>query len=183
MAGVRIGVDQLHYAICTDGDTETWATPVALKGVITVNINPNGSQETLFADDGPYETATTTGNIEVEINKAALTMAEKAALLGHTYSNGKLAYKATDVPPFVAIGFRTLKSNGHYRYVWLLKGKFIDPEDQNETKGDSINWQTDTINGQFLKTNVNDNWKVEADEDDVDAATVVAAWFTAVVTD
>lgn len=183
MAGVRIGVDKLHYAVCTDGDAETWGKPSPLKGVITANINPNASQETLFADDGPYDTAATTGNIEVEINKAELTMAERAALLGHSYTNGKLVYKATDVAPFVAIGFRTLKSNGHYKYVWLLKGKFIDPEENNETKGDSINWQTDTITGQFLKTNINDNWRVDADEDDKDAASVITTWFDAVVTE
>lgn len=181
MAGVRIGVDKLHYAICTDGDTESWGTPSPLKGVISVNINPNASQETLFADDGPYETAATIGNIEVEINKAQLALAERAELLGHTLANGKLVSKSTDVPPFVAIGFRTLKSNGHYRYVWLYKGKFQDLEDQNETKGDSINFQTDTINGQFLQTNKNQAWKIEADEDDQAAATVIADWFNAVV--
>jgi len=181
MAGVRIGVDKLHYAICTDGDTETWATPIALKGVITVNINPNASQETLFADDGPYETAATIGNIEVEVNKAQLTLGERAALLGHTISSGKLVSKSTDVPPFVAIGFRTLKTNGKYRYVWLYKGKFQDLEDQNETKGDSINFQTDTINGQFLQTNKNHAWKIEADEDDTAAATDIAVWFDSVI--
>ena len=181
MAGVRIGVDKLHYAICTDGASETWGTPEALKGVISVNINPNASQETLFADDGPYETAATIGNIEVEINKAQLTLEERAVLLGHTYANGKLVSKSTDVPPFVAIGFRTLKSNGNYRYVWLYKGKFQDLEDQNETKGDSVNFQTDTINGQFLQTNKDQAWKIEADQDDPDAASDIAAWFNAVV--
>jgi hypothetical protein len=65
----------------------------------------------------------------------------------------------------------------------LLKGKFIDPEENNETKGDSINWQTDTITGQFLKTNINDNWRVDADEDDQDAASVIATWFDSVVTE
>ena len=182
MVGVRIGVDKLHYAICTDGDTETWGKPEALKGVISVNINPNASQETLFADDGPYETAATIGNIDVEINKAQLTLDERAVLLGHTKgADGTLVSKSTDVPPFVAIGFRTLKSNGHYRYVWLYKGKFQDLEDQNETKGDSINFQTDTIKGQFLQTNKSQAWKIEADEDDSDAATIISTWFNDVV--
>jgi len=183
MAGVRIGVDQLHYALCHDGDVETWDTPVALKGVISANVNPNSSQETLFADDGPYETGTTTGNIEVEINKAQLTIQERAVLLGHAYdaSTGTLKSKASDVPPYVAIGFRTLKSNGSYRYVWLYKGKFTDPEDQNETKGDGINFQTDTINGQFLQTNKDQSWKNEADSDDTNAAATIATWFDSVI--
>jgi hypothetical protein len=61
-----------------------------------------------------------------------------------------LVTSSNDVPPWVAIGFRTLKSNGTYRYVWLYKGKFVDPEEKSETKGDSVNFQTDTIKGNFV---------------------------------
>ena len=96
--------------------------------------------------------------------------------------------------PYVAIGFRSMKSNGSYRYVWLYKGKFIDPEDNNETKGDSINFQSETISGQFVKlanevtVEITDGtvkthpWKYEIDEDtDTADATTVAGWFEDVV--
>ena len=117
-----------------------------------ININPNGSLETLFGDDGPMETASTLGKIEVEIQKNALTSTNKADFLGHSIdANGGVIYGDSDVSPWVAIGFRTIKSNGKYRYVWLYKGRFTEPEDSNETKGDSINFQTDTISGQFVK--------------------------------
>lgn len=155
-----------------------------------IGVNPNATMETLFADDGPMETATTLGKIEVEIKKNELTAAERAALLGHqTDSKGAIVYAADDVPPWVAIGFRTLKSNGKYRYVWLYKGRFSDPEEQNETKGDGVNFQTDTIKGQFVKLNNSYTiggktvrpWKYELDEEatGADAATV-AAWYTSV---
>ena len=69
----RIGCDNLVYAIQTTEDTATtapvYAAPKAAPGVMSVNINPNASQETLFADDGPMETATTLGKIDVEIKK------------------------------------------------------------------------------------------------------------------
>jgi phi13 family phage major tail protein len=187
----RIGCDHLVYAIMTTEDTATtaptYATVKSAPGVISVNINPNASQETLFADDGPMETATTLGKIDVEINKAELTAENKADLLGHQIDgNGGVVYGDSDVPPWVAIGFRTLKSNGNYRYVWLYKGKFTDPEDNNETKGDSINFQTDTISGQFVKLNnqitINNKlirlWKYEIDGDNEDAdVNVMASWF------
>lgn len=190
----RIGCDNLVYALMNVEDTATTApTYDAVKpapGVISVNINPNSSQETLFADDGPMETATTLGKIDVEINKAELTPENKADLLGHQIdANGGVVYGDSDVPPWVAIGFRTLKSNGNYRYVWLYKGKFTDPEDNNETKGDSINFQTDTIKGQFVKLNnqitINGKkvrlWKYELDQDSADAdADTIAAWFDTV---
>lgn len=191
----RIGCDNLVYALMKTEDTATTApTYDAVKeapGVISVNINPNASQETLFADDGPMETATTLGKIDVAINKAELTSENKADLLGHQIdANGAVVYGDSDVPPWVAIGFRTLKSNGNYRYVWLYKGKFTDPEDNNETKGDSINFQTDTINGQFVKLNnqieINGKkvrpWKYEIDGDSEAAkAETMEAWFESVV--
>lgn len=190
----RIGCDHLVYALMTTEDTATSA-PVydAVKsapGVMSVNINPNASQETLFADDGPMETATTLGKIDVEIKKNELTTENKADLLGHQVDgSGGIVYGDSDVPPFVAIGFRTLKSNGNYRHVWLYKGKFTDPEDQNETKGDSINFQADTIKGQFVKLNnqitVNSKkvriWKYELDGDNPAASQdTMDTWFDTV---
>lgn len=191
----RIGCDNLVYAIMTTEDTPD-AAPVysevkAAPGVISININPNASVSTLFADDGPMDTATTLGNIDVAINKAELTAENKADLLGHEIdANGGVAYADSDVPPWVAIGFRTLKSNGKYRYVWLYKGKFTDPEDNNETKADSINFQTDTINGQFVKLNysvtVNSKskrlWKYDLDADSATTTgeTVISTWFDTV---
>lgn len=191
----RIGCDNLVYAIMTTEDTPD-AAPVygeikEAPGVISVNINPNTSTYTLFADDGPMEVASTLGDIDVAINKAQLTTENKADFLGHEIDeNGGLAYADSDVPPFIAIGFRTLKSNGKYRYIWLYKGKFSDPEDNNETKTDSITFQTDTINGKFVKLtypiiiNGKDKrlWKYEMDADDAAAkADVMTNWFKSVV--
>lgn len=190
----RIGCDNLVYALLTTEDTPTtapvFADPKSAPGVMSININPNATQETLFADDGPMEVATTLGKIDVEIKKNELTTENKADLLGHSIdSKGALVYGDADIPPFVAIGFRTLKSNGNYRYVWLYKGKFTDPEDQNETKGDSINFQADTIKGQFAKLNYPVTvdgksiraWKYELDGDNPDANTeAMADWFDAV---
>lgn len=188
---MRIGCDKLHYVIMETEDTDTtppvYGTVTPAPGVMYVNINPNASMATAFFDDGPGDTASTLGNIEVEIQKNALTTKNKADLLGHTIdSNGALVYADDDVPPFVAIGFRTLKSNGKYRYIWLYKGRFSDPEDNSETKGDTINFQSDTIRGQFAKLTypyvVNGKekraWKYEIDEEYEEASqALIESWF------
>lgn len=189
----RIGCDNLVYCLMKTEDTATvlpvYDTVKPAPGVMHVNINPNGSQETLFADDGPMEVASTLGKIDVEIQKNQLTSENKADLLGHELDeHGGVIYADNDVPPFVAIAFRTLKSNGKYRYVWLYKGKFNEPEDQNETKGDSINFQSDTISGQFTRLNcpitVNNKakkmWKYELDAEDAKegSATIIESWFS-----
>lgn len=191
----RIGCDNLVYALMTTEDTveaaPVYSEVVPAPGVMSININPNSSKETLFADDGPMETAATLGNIDVEIQKNELTTQNKADLLGHTIdSKGGLVYGDSDIAPWAAIGFRTLKSNGNYRYVWLYKGKFTEPEDTNETKGDSINFQADTISGQFVKltkaytigTKSVRPWKYEMDEDyDTADETTIKSWFSAPV--
>lgn len=191
----KIGCDNFVYAPMTTEDTAevapAYGEVVKAPGVMAININPNGSQETLFADDGPMETASTLGKIEVEIQKNELTVQNKSDLLGHTIDGkGGLVYGDSDIAPWVAIGFRTLKSNGKYRYVWLYKGKFNEPEDNNETKGDSINFQNDTISGQFVKLNKAYKvgtrdvrpWKYEIDQDNADAdEQTITSWFTAPV--
>jgi phi13 family phage major tail protein len=185
----KIGCDYLVYARQTTeetGDTAAvYEVPKRAIGLMSININPNPSQSTLFADDGPMESATTLGQIEVEIQKNEITPQQKAELLGHTLDeHGGVAYKGSDVPPWVAIGFRSLKSSGKYRYVWLFKGRFGDPEDTNETKGDTINWQSETITGQFVKLNNTQTWKYELDADNPDAdESTIASWFTEVPTD
>lgn len=191
---MRIGCDHLVYAKMTTEDTATTAPAYAAvksaPGVMSININPNSSLATAFFDDGPGEVASTLGNIEVEIQKNVLTSENKADLLGHELdAAGGVVYGDDDTPPWVAIGFRTLKSNGKYRYVWLYKGRFSDPEDNNETKADSINFQSDTISGQFVKLayayiingKPKRSWKYELDSDNPDASqAVMDAWFDAV---
>lgn len=192
----RIGCDMLHYAVLTTEESATaeptYGTPKAAPGVMSININPNPSQETLFGDDGPMETAATLGKIEVEIQKNFLTTENRCDLLGHGKdTNGAVVSGDSDIAPWVAIGFRTLLSNGKYRYVWLYKGKFSEPEESNETKGDAVNFQADTIKGQFVKLNkeytvgVNKTrpWKIDLNEGDEGAKPeAITKWFTKVIT-
>lgn len=153
---MKIGCDQLHYALLTADTNEqlTFGTPVAMPGVMTLGITANTDSQTAFYDDGPGEVATSLGSIEVTIEKNALSASEKNVLLGHQLdTNGAVIYGAEDIPPFVALGFRNLRTDGTYRYVWLLKGKFQEPEDSSSTKGDSIEFQNESISASFVKVN------------------------------
>lgn len=179
----RIGVKNLHYAILTSDSKNgvEYQNPVKIAGVSTININPNPSTETLFADDGPFETAATIGQISVEINVAELSLEDYAALLGHTVSNGQIQHRADNVPPWLAIGFEAIKSNGSKRYVWLTKGKFSEPESNNETKGDTINFQTDTITGSFVMREYDKVWKITGDEDSATWSAPTNGWYVVTV--
>jgi len=179
---VQVGLKNLYYSLLTSdpvGGPPTYEAPVRIVGAITANINPNASNETLFFDDGPGETASTIGQIALELVASDLPLSVQAALLGHTIAAGVIQRKSTDIPPWVAIGFQSLKSNGKYRYTWLAKGKFAIPEQNNETKKDAINFQTPTISGSFVKRDSDDVWLRQGDEDEAGWDPAVAtAWFT-----
>jgi phi13 family phage major tail protein len=168
MGSVVIGLKNVVYATLTSDPTSgtaTYAAPKTLKGAISAGINPNVSTETLFADDGPYEIATALGGVNLELNVADLDLTTQAELFGHTLTSGILIRKSSDVPPWVAVGFKTIKSNGKYRYTWLAKGKFALPEQNNETKGDSASFNTPTTTGTFVKRECDDEWERHLDED------------------
>ena len=180
----RIGLASVHYAKITSdpaGGTPVYGAVTAIPGAAVANVNPNSSTATDFLDDGPADVAVTLGASEVTFEFGELTAAIKADLLGNDYTGGVLTKGGDDVPPFVALGFKTLKSNGEYRYKWIHKVKFREPEDNAETKGESIAFQHDTLIGAFVKRDSDGKWQAEADADDDNVVpATIAAWFDSV---
>lgn len=180
---VLIGLDNFHYAICNSDTTAgvSYQTPVALQGAVAINVNLNSEVSTLFADDGPYDTAETIGQIELEMTIADMTQEDYAALMGHSIVGGVMDESSADQPVDVAFGFRAKRSNGGYSYLWFLKGKFSRPAIDHQTKGDSINWQTPTFNGKFTQRVYDSLYKYSTRDDATDyTSTIGSTWFDAV---
>ena len=182
--GVKVALKDLYYAILTvdtaSDNVAQYDTPVLITGLIKANINPNSNIDTLFADDGPYDTASQLGKIALELNVADLSLEQRIALLGKSALTAGVMFDGSeDSPPWLAIGFKSKKSNGKYRYVWLLKGKFSEPEDNSETQGDTVNFQTPTITGNFVTRECDGNWRKRTDEDVTGyVAATGTNWFT-----
>ena len=180
---VLIGLDQFYYALLNSDTTAgvSYQTPVALKGAITVAYNPNSEVATLFADDGPYDTAETIGEIELEVGIADISQEAYAAIMGHTITGGVMAEDSTDQPVDLAFGFRAKRSNGGYSYYWFLKGKFSKPSMDHETKGGTISWQTPTMGGKFVARVYDGLYKYSTRDDATDyTAAIGTAWFSSV---
>jgi phi13 family phage major tail protein len=182
LKNIPVGLDQLHYAIMDDEDLETYEAPVAIPGTIMANIVPTTNAATLYADDKAWDVAMSLGDIALVLNVADIPTADRAAWLGHTVdANGVLVRKDTDHAPYVAIGFRRKMSNGKYRYVWLLKGKFRAEEQNANTKTDTPTFQTPTINATFMPRDTDRQWQSVVNEGDpgVETATLTS-WFDSV---
>lgn len=178
---VLIGFDKCHYAIVTEGDgTDTYATPKPLPGAISLNITPQTNDAVLYADNGPYESATALGGIDVELSLAELSLEDQVTLFGQKLSSdGVVIRSGSDVQPYIALGGRCLQSDGTYRYFWLLKGKLSLSSTENKTKGESIEYNTPTLSGSFI-TAQNGQWLIEANSKK--SASAIANWFQAVPT-
>ena len=178
-----IGLDKFYYAINNFDTTAgvSYQAPVPLKGALTVSYNPNSEVSTLFADDGPYDTAESIGEVELEVGIADISQEDYAAIMGHTITGGVMDESASDQPVDVAFGFRAKRSNGGYSYFWFLKGKFSKPSTDHETKGDKLSWQTPTMNGKFVQRIYDGLYKksTRTDANDYTAA-IGTAWFASV---
>ncbi|MFV9511806.1 major tail protein [Tepidibacillus sp. LV47] len=175
----KIGMKDLYYAKLTKDDTTgvTYEAPTLIAGAISSKISAKTDSQTLYADDGAFDTASVLGEITVELELADLPLSVQAELLGHTVANGVLEAKNTDEAPYVAIGFRALKSNGKYRYYWLLKGRFEIPDDESKTKEDKASFQTAKLKGTFVCRAYDGKWKLVGDEDETGFTST--DWFTA----
>lgn len=178
----QIGLEKLTVAkITTDESTGTvYAEPVKLERSIKAKISPKTSSEKLYSDDSVEEILNNFDSCDVEIELNQLTIASRALLQGSKIVDGMLVESKDDLAPEVALGFRSKKSNGKYRYVWLLKGKFEHTEDEYETIGEKPTPKTNSLKGSFYSRN-DGNWRIMEDEDSEGAKPErLKAWFNAV---
>ena len=166
----KIGVDRLFIAkVLTDDQTETtYDTPIPVIGTTAINLTLNNSVETIYADDGPFETYQQQGDIEFGISLVGLEMETYAEITGASYdpTNGDSYDNKADLSTDWAVGFRTQKANGAYQYVWIFKGKFAKNDLDNQTKSDSI---TPAIEDYMYKATArifDGNWRRRLDSDD-----------------
>lgn len=183
-----IGLDSLYYAKITETDgEETYGTPSKLAKAIKADLSVELAEAVLYADDGAAEVVKEfkSGKLSLGIDDIGSTAAED--LTGAKLDDNKVLISTSeDGGTPVAIGFRAKKANGKYRYFWLFRVKFGIPETNLQTKGDSITFQTPTIEGTVMRRNKLDGnsnhpWKAEVSEDDTGVvASTITSWFKTV---
>ena len=181
-----IGLDKLYYAKITEDaeGNETYAAPVQLAKAISADLSVELAEATLYADDGAAEIVKEfkSGTLSLGVDDLGGNVASDLA--GSTIdNNGVVISTAEDGGDPVAVGFRAKKSNGKYRYFWLYRIKFGIPATALATKGDSITFNTPTIEGTIMRRNKMDAkgrhpWKAEVTEgDSAVAAATITNWY------
>lgn len=142
-----IGLDMFHYAILTEDDRTNllYEEPVHVPNIVEAGFNPNASNETFFADNGPAASFSQIGAAEIAINIGDLPPKDYAKIMGIPHTKGQIRYSTEANPPDVAVGYRRKKTNGEYRFLWFYKGKFSLPEENGQTQTDSVEFQTQEL--------------------------------------
>lgn len=144
----KIGLDDLYYAEVTQDDAAGYVadTPAYLAPVAELGAEPAVNSETQYADDGPYDTITAEGETVLNMVVTGVPLEVAADLTGNVFDSttGRF-YDYGGTPPYMALGFKSMKSNGSYRYYWYLKGRFSAPPDAFATKTDTPDPKTTNL--------------------------------------
>ena len=184
-----IGLDKLYYAPITENANgeETYGTPVQLAKAISADLSVELAEATLYADDGASEVVKEfkSGTLSLGVDDIGASVA--AALTGVTIDRNKVIISTSeDSTAPVAVGFRAKRANGKDRYFWLYRVKFGIPATNLATKGDSITFNTPTIEGTVMRRNKEDSngnhpWKAEVTDGDTGvSASTINGWYSAV---
>lgn len=178
---VRIGLSGLTaWILKTDSaGVLAYGSPFAIAPAVSASITPETSDDSFYADDIALISNQTISAITVELETADIKDEVVSKLLGvEIDSSGVVIDNINNTAPQIALGFRSLKSDGSYKYVVLYKGAFGIGDDEYATKEDSLTFQTTSISGTFLPTIHNGNWRASVNSNsEAVGAEVIEGWF------
>lgn len=164
----HIGMKYPVAAPWTEGNTYTEGFVVAK--AINFTGTPNKNDVELYADDSVAETDKSIKDWGTSLGVDDLSLKVQADLLGHTYVEAvageggqdgtpeSIEVGTDDEPPFFGMGFykrRKKNSVTSFTAIWLYKVQNSEPTENAETKGDTTNFQTATIEGKAYPVEVN----------------------------
>lgn len=158
----KIGLRNFLFGILTEGQDGSASYGVAQKPAkaISATVDITNNDVKLHADDSVAESDTTfqNGSITLGIDDEDDVML--ATLLGHQIEGGEMVRNSQDIAPYVGLGRIITKLVGgvyKYKVEFLYKVKFAEPSQENNTKGESVEFGTSTLSGQVMALG-NGNW-------------------------
>ena len=153
----KIGLQYLVYK----GTVNSGLLAKAIQADTSIQLN----EAYVYADDAVAESDKSFRNGTITLGVDDLNDTIQAELLGHTVNagTGEITAAGTDNNPFVGVGFVSIskKDNAQkFRAIWLPKAQFGEPNETNQTKGESTSFSTPTLTGTVM-VDASGNWKQE----------------------
>ena len=183
----KIGLTNFRYSVLTEATdgTPSYAGAIKPAKAVSCSVSIDNNDAKLYADDALAESDTSFsgGSVTMGIDEDDLTT--MAALLGHTIDDGEIVRNADDAAPYVGLGRVVTKMvGGQYKYKVeiLYKVKFAEPSQENNTKGESVEFGTTEIEGTIAAL-ADGNWSKAKQFDELtDAISYLESAFAAPIT-
>ena len=160
----KIGLKNFLFGILTENSDGSASYGVAQKPAkaISCKVDISNNDAKLYADDSLAESDKTfqSGTVTLGIDDEDDVML--ATLLGHQITNGEMERNAYDSAPYVGLGRVITKMVGgvyKYKVEFLKKVKFSEPSQENNTKGESVEFGTSEIEG-LVSTLADGSWSI-----------------------
>lgn len=161
----NIGLTNIWFSKLTEGadGTPNYEGATYLGKAVSCSVSITNNSATLYGDDALAESDTSFANGTITLGVTDDDDTVFAPLLGHSIDgNGEVIKTATDVAPYVGVGRIVTKMvNGAYKYKveFLYKTKFGEPSKDENTKGESIEFATPSVEGMISTlSDVNGTW-------------------------
>ena len=148
-------------------DTLTYGDLQLVAGAIEATITPdNADPDIQYADDIEFDVLYPDPELTFTTKMADIPLAIQEQIFGNQLDdNGVLIRTSTDKPPYFAVGFKSEKSNGKFRFVWLYKVRAKPLTENYATKeGTTINRQTGEVEWTAIKRTHDSRYQAVADE-------------------
>lgn len=181
---VRFGLSKVHYAILTEGNTNSWATPVAVPGAVNLSIDANVASSDFYADNVTYYRTFANNGYDCTLELARIPDAMLADIWGIAADADDIIREKAGITPkpfallFQIEGDQDEELNVLYRCV--PSGK---PSEGSQTTEDSAEPVTQSFDFSALPVvtgSDDEKGLIKARTTEATDAADRAAWFTAV---
>ena len=148
-------------------ETLTYGDLQLVAGAIEATITPdNADPDIQYADDIEFDVLYPDPELTFTTKMADIPLAIQEMIFGNNIDdNGVLIRTSTDKPPYFAVGFKSEKTNGKFRFVWLYKVRAKPLTENYATKeGTTINRQTGEVEWTAIKRTHDSRYQAVADE-------------------
>lgn len=181
---VRFGLKNVYYSVLTEGATNTYATPVAVPGAVSLTLDSNVTDGNFYADNITYYKTFTNNGYTGTLEMARINDAMLKDIFGMELSSNNLLVERSGVQPkpfallFQIEGDVDAELNVMYRVVPTSK-----PTKGSETVGESIEPGTQSFEFEALPLVTGADAQlglVHTRTTDTTATSVKSSWFSAV---
>lgn len=159
----RIGLNNLWYSHLTEAadGTPSYDGAKSFGKAVSANVSITNNSAALYADDVLAESDTSFQNGTITLGVDDDREATFADVLGHEMTEeGEVIRNANDTAPWVGLGRIVVKMVNNvrlYKVEILNKVKFSEPSQDDNTKGESVEFATPEIEG-TIATLANGDW-------------------------